>query len=396
MDYITLLSILIGFIALALYLKSPHKSNEENKEKLIIEKLNNDIKELTHQNGQNRQEINDLQKKIEISLTKVESFEELKMTKTQLEERLKNIENERNNLKNSNISLKESEETRNTNVRKSLAATITLQESLEKEKERLNDERVRENEEHFEKMKLTWGSHEKDVKSHLKMICRNNIINYVSQEDFPHPRNKPDNSIEIMDQLIIFDAKSPANDDLSNFPKYIKLQTENLKKYAKHENVKNDLFLVIPSNTLDVIKQFSFNIGDYNVYIITKDALEPIIISLKKIEEYEFADKLSPEERDNICRIIGKFAHTTKRRIQIDQFFAEEFLDTLSKARNQLPREILESVIQFENADKLNPPMEKRNKEILTKDLKEKSLELKKEIEMRNIPDITTKIEFKE
>ena len=95
MDYITLLSILIGFIALALYLKSPHKSNEENKEKLIIEKLNNDIKELTHQNGQNRQEINDLQKKIEISLTKVESFEELKMTKTQLEERLKNIENEK-------------------------------------------------------------------------------------------------------------------------------------------------------------------------------------------------------------------------------------------------------------------------------------------------------------
>jgi|TARA_B110000438_G_C15752164_1_gene623492 hypothetical protein len=396
MDYITLFSILIGFIALAIYLKSPNKSNEENQEKIILDKLNNDIKDLTLQNGQNRQEINDLQKRLEVSLTKVESYEALKMTKTQLEERLKNIENERNQLKNSNISLKESEETRNSSVRKSLEATITLQESLEKEKERLNDERVKENEEHFENMKLTWGNHEKDVESHLKMICRNNIINYVSQEDFPHPRNKPDNSIEIMDQLIIFDAKSPANDDLSNFPKYIKLQTENLKKYAKHENVKNDLFLVIPSNTLNVIKQFSYNIGEYNVYVITKDALEPIILSLKKIEEYEFADKLSPEERDNICRIIGKFAHTTKRRIQIDQFFAEEFLDTLSKARNQLPREILESVIQFENADKLNPPMEKRNKEILTKDLKEKSLELKKEIEMRNIPEITTKIEFKD
>ena len=50
-----------------------------------------------------------------------------------------------------------------------------------------------------------------------------------------------------MDQLIVFDAKSPANDDLSNFPKYIKTQTENLKKYAKHDNVKKDLFLVIPS-----------------------------------------------------------------------------------------------------------------------------------------------------
>ena len=160
--------------------------------------------------------------------------------------------------------------------------------------------------------------------------------------------------------------------------------------------MKKDLFLFIPSNTLHVINQFTYNIGDYNVYIITKDALEPIILSLKKIEEYEFADKLSPEERDNVCRIIGKFAHTTKRRIQIDQFFAEEFLDTLNKAGTQLPRDILESVIQFENAEKLNPPMEKRKKQILTKDLKDKSEEIKKEIELRNIPDITTQIEFKE
>ena len=101
------------------------------------------------------------------------------------------------------------------------------------------------------------------------------------------------------------------------------------------------------------------------------------------------------KERDNICRIIGKFAHTTKRRIQIDQFFAEEFLETLQKAK-QLPKEILESVIQFENAEKLNPPMEKRKKQILTKDLKEKSEEIQKEIELRDIPEITTQIKFKE
>ena len=243
-------------------------------------------------------------------------------------------------------------------------------------------------------MKLKWSDHEKEVQNHLQLICRNNVIKYISQEDFPHPRNKPDNSIEIMEQLIVFDAKSPANDDLTNFPKYIKLQTESLKKYAKHEDVKNDLFLVIPSNTLDVISQFHYNIGDYNVYVITKDALEPIILSLKKIEDYEFADKLSPEDRDNVCRIIGKFAHTTKRRIQIDEFFAREFLDTLTKAGTQLPREILENVIKFENAEKLNPPMEKRNKQILTKDLKDKVDKLESEMLLREIPKIVTKIDF--
>ena len=136
-----------------------------------------------------------------------------------------------------------------------------------------------------------------------------------------------------------------------------------------------------------------YNIGDYNVFIITKDALEPIILSLKKVEEYEFAETLSPDQRDNVCRIIGKFAHTTKRRIQIDQFFAEEFLDTLQKAK-QLPSEILESVIAFENAEKLNPPVEKRKKPIITNDLKEKSLQIKKEIQIREIPEIQANIEF--
>ena len=38
--------------------------------------------------------------------------------------------------------------------------------------------------------------------------------------------------------------------------------------------------------------------------------------------------------------------------------------------------------------------MEKRKK-ILTKDLKEKSEEIQKEIELRDIPEITTQIKFK-
>ena len=388
MEYLVLVVLVAGF-ALVYFKKESVTENN-------LEKDKNRILELEKSLVTKETEAKQQQQNIDIANAKTNAFEQVKTENTTLKEKLSNIEQERNNLKNENIFLKKEEENRNETLRKSIESTNTLQESLTNEKERLNDLRVKETEDRLEKMKWTWGEHEKDVENHLKLICRNHVIKYISQEDFPHPRNKPDNSIEIMDQLIVFDAKSPANDDLSNFPKYIKLQTESLKKYAKHDDVKKDLFLVIPSNTLQVINKFTYNIGDYNVYIVTKDALEPIILSLKKIEEYEFADKLSPEERDNVCRIIGKFAHTTKRRIQIDQFFAEEFLDTLNKAGTQLPRDILESVIQFENAEKLNPPMEKRKKQILTKDLKAKSEEIKKEIELRNIPEITTQIEFKE
>ena len=386
MEYLVLIVLVAGFALVYFKKESVTEDNSEEDKNRILELEKSLVAKET--------EVKQQQQNIDIANAKTTAFEQVKTENTTIKEKLSNIEQERNNLKNENTFLKKEEENRNETLRKSIESTNTLQESLTKEKERLNDERVKETEDRLEKMKWTWGEHEKDVENHLQLICRNHVIKYISQEDFPHPRNKPDNSIEIMDQLIVFDAKSPANDDLSNFPKYIKLQTESLKKYAKHDDVKKDLFLVIPSNTLQVINQFTYNIGDYNVYIITKDALEPIILSLKKIEEYEFADKLSPEERDNVCRIIGKFAHTTKRRIQIDQFFAEEFLDTLNKAGTQLPRDILESVIQFENAEKLNPPMEKRKKQILTKDLKAKSEEIKKEIELRNIPEITTQFEW--
>ena len=389
MEFIILAFILFGFIGLAIYLKKPESGPEaqlEDKEAkiLVLEK------ELSERNTT----ITNLNKQLEIAAARAEDFDQIKLEKAAINERLSLIDRERNTLKNENIAYQKAEEGRQKEVSKSIASALTLQESLEAEKSRLNDERVQEKEDALKKMKLKWSDHEKDVQNHLQLICRNNVITYVSQEDFPHPRNKPDSSIEIMDQLIVFDAKSPANDDLSNFPKYIKNQTENLKKYAKHDNVKNDLFLVIPSNTLEVIDQFHYNIGDYNVYIISKDALEPVVLSLKKIEEYEFADKLSPEDRDNVCRIIGKFAHTTKRRIQVDEFFAREFLDTLSKAGTQLPRDILENVIKFENAEKLNPPMEKRNKKILTKDLKQQVDKLEKEMEVREIPKISPQTDF--
>ena len=389
MEFIILVVVFLGFAGLAIYLKQPKSDNEDQ-----IELKDSRISILEKELVQKDTNISNLNKQLEIAAAKVGGFEQIKIEKARLEERLEIIERERNTLKSETISFQKAEEGRQKEANKNFATAVTLQLSLEKEKERLNDERVKEKEELLNKMKLKWSDHEKEVQNHLQLICRNNVIKYISQEDFPHPRNKPDNSIEIMEQLIVFDAKSPANDDLTNFPKYIKLQTESLKKYAKHEDVKNDLFLVIPSNTLDVINQFHYNIGDYNVYIITKDALEPIILSLKKIEDYEFADKLSPEDRDNVCRIIGKFAHTTKRRIQIDEFFAREFLDTLTKAGTQLPREILENVIKFENAEKLNPPMEKRNKQILTKDLKDKVDKLESEMLLREIPKIVTKIDF--
>lgn len=382
-----LFAVIVGFFILYIYKKRKQLFTESVIRELDESKSSAKIKEI---------ELSNKEHEIDLFKEKLSDFEEIKNKKIKIETQLENITDQRNKLNDENLDLKKDEKTRIAEYQKSIHASNTLQKSLEKEKERVNDERVAEKESELASQKETWSNHEKDVENHIRLICKNNVISYIEQNEFPYAGGKPDNTIEILEQLIIFDAKSPASEDLNNFPKYIKTQTENLKKYAKHENVKNDLFLVVPSNTLSVIKDFTYNIGDYNVFIISKDSLEPIILSLKKIEEYEFADKLSPEERDNVCRIIGKFAHTTKRKIQIEMFFMNEFLDILQKCGSQLPKEILKSVIEFENAEKLNPPMEKRNKQILTKDLIEKTKQIKKEIELRDIPEIEAKITYKE
>ena len=46
--------------------------------------------------------------------------------------------------------------------------SITYFCALEKEKERLNDERVQEKESYLNEMKLIWSKHEKDVQNHFQ------------------------------------------------------------------------------------------------------------------------------------------------------------------------------------------------------------------------------------
>jgi hypothetical protein len=257
-------------------------------------------------------------------------------------------------------------------------------------KKQLDDDRIRLQQERedairtgFEKIRTTWKNHEKNVEEYIRGICTRHQIEYIDKEQLPFP-GKPDNTLKISGEYVIFDAKSPLSDDLGNFPAYIKAQTEQLKKYVKEKGVNKSLFLVIPANTLDCIDQFYYNLADYVVYIVSTDALEPVIMSLKKIEDYEFTEQLSPEERENICRVIGKFAHATKRRIQIDSYFCGEFINILNNCEC-LPDEILEKTVEFEKSDKMNPPLEKRAKIISPVQLRKDVRRIRQEADAQDI-----------
>ncbi len=297
-------------------------------------------------------------------------------------ERSQNSEREAQTVRELNIQLKKEDEFRAQRYSEEIFSLQSIKQSLMDERAKEIQYRHEEEMERLKALKETWALHQTDVQGRMKQLCQKHTLHYVDKAPF---RGEPDNTLMIAEEYVVFDAKSPSGDDLKNFPLYLKAQAESAKKYAKLEGVKKDVFLVVPTNTLACVKEFVYNLGDYDVYVVSTDVLEPLILSLCKIEDYEFAEQLSPEDRENICRIIGKFAHLSKRRIQIDAFFARQFIELAYKCENSLPTDVLEKVLEFERSEKLNPPMEKRAKAISTKDLEIENGKIEMEVSAKGV-----------
>lgn len=292
-----------------------------------------------------------------------EKISELLIENKILNNKISDLNSERNKNEKDIVSLNKDLDQKRNEYDKYAAQLTKTSEDLQSERQKIIDEKLEEQKQYFTKMKQTWSNHEKDVENLIRKICKNNIIEYVDKSSFP-TKDKPDNTIKILDEFIVFDAKSPASDDLSNFPTYISNQTKTISKYLQDKNVKHDMFLIVPNNTLDAIKDYFYDMGEYRVYVIPKEAIEPIIKSFKKIEEYDTIKDFSPEDREKIYQVIGRFSHATKRRAQIDGYFFEEFSKIWDKVED-LPEDVVKKVDDFEiSGNLLNPTTERKGKKI--------------------------------
>ncbi len=299
-----------------------------------------------------------------------------------LREKLESTERELQKSIQQNTQLLKDEEFRKQDHAKAVTSLENIQTRIQNERNRELEERKEAEINRIHKLRETWTAHQENVKNTIKTICSRHTIEYVDKVPF---KGEPDNTLKISNEYVVFDAKSPAGEDLSNFRNYLKNQAESAKKYAKEQDVKKDIFLVVPTNTLEILDQYVFRLADYSVFVISIDSLEPVILSLLKIEDYEFAEQLSPEERENICRVLGKFVHLSKRRIQIDGFFTRQFFELVYRSAADLPKDILEKVSEFEMAEKINPPIERRAKQISVKELEQETSSLKNEANSKGI-----------
>jgi hypothetical protein len=350
---------------------------QQKKEALIrqgmeVENLNTENKKLIENAGIHGQTITDLGRR-----------------KNELESELAGLKRDHQNMQDvliesrqTNTRLLKDEEFRKNEHSNAVSSLTTIQAQIYERNIKEQEEKNNKELERVKALKETWSRHQENAQNLIKAICQKHTIQYLEKVPF---KGDPDNTLLICDEYVVFDAKSPGSDDLTHFPAYLKDQAEKAIKYARLESVKSDIYFVVPSNTLESLELFVYRHGEHNVYIISADALEPVILGLKKIEEYEFAKELSPEERDNICRILGRFAHLSKRRIQVDSFFAKQFIELAYKCETNLPKDLLDSIIEFEKAEKLNPPVEKRVKAIPIKELEKDLKIISQEAEGRGI-----------
>ncbi len=279
----------------------------------------------------------------------------------ELEVKLEQLRQEKVSVDRENIGFKQREEIRLDDHRKAIQEVSNLQQSLREEKQKELLERERAEEEKLEALSETWSKHEIAVEQKIRSICQRLNIDYIDKEKFPYS-GKPDNALKVCEELVLFDSKSPRGTDLANFSTYIRTQANAASKY-KQDGVKKDIFFVVPSNAIAVLEDSYFEFSSYRVHVIPPEGLEPVIRALLKIEDYEFAEQLSPEDRDSLVSFIGRVLHGLKRRIQIDHFFTTEFFKLIESA-DDLPLEFLTPATKTEQALILNPPIEKRAKRI--------------------------------
>jgi hypothetical protein len=243
--------------------------------------------------------------------------------------------------------------------------------NVENREQKILQEKESREKEKVVKMKRQWQDHEKNTEEELERLCSRLRINYIKN---PPLEKKPDNTIEIAGEFIIFDAKSPKTDDLNNFPDYIKSQAKTLNKYTDQEKVKKDIFLVVPSNTLEYISQLRMTMSGFNVFVIAKDSIELVLVSLKKIEDIDLAGKLDPRDRENLISIVSNFAYFIGRNGRINLEIGEYSVNLIEQMRTLVPKDFYEEIKNKVAGQTFNIAYDKPGKV-------ENTVGLKKEIE---------------
>ncbi len=153
---------------------------------------------------------------------------------------------------------------------------------------------------------------------------------------------KPDAIIPFLGQYIVFDAKKS-----KSIRTYIADQVKSTaKKYKTIQDIYRTIFFVVPSDEIQELKTLSFFEEGFSFYIISRESLEPILASLKKISEYDTIADFDPQDREIIVNLIANYDRHISLQNAANILFTRESIGLMNS------KETLHEEIQKEIASK--------------------------------------------
>ncbi len=185
--------------------------------------------------------------------------------------------------------------------------------ALEQERQRVVEEEKRAREEEEKNRTRIWALHEDNAKTVMREVCQKSELalptfdNTNLPEGFD-PNFKPDFMVELLGQYVIFDPKSSQSQSLHS---YIKTQVQATAKKIRNSDsfaaIYKTVFFVIPGIGLQELKETHYVEQGLSFFVIPLEAFEPIVRTLKRLEDYDLADKYDPQERENIVNVLATY-----------------------------------------------------------------------------------------
>ncbi len=234
-------------------------------------------------------------------------FIELEQTKAKLE----SIERERDALQKALTKTEMKREQQEKEHARGLEKIDAAERALKEERQRILESEVKAKQIAEEERDRLWNDHENAVIATLTDLCKLPHLQFTSYSNNNLPDDfdgslKPDFLIEFLDQYVIFDAKASKAQSLQTYiDDAVKKTADKVRKNAK---IYPHIFLVVPTEAIGELKKLIYAKDEYYFYIVSREALAPILASLRRISTYELAETLDPQKRENIINMIAELA----------------------------------------------------------------------------------------
>lgn len=203
--------------------------------------------------------------------------------------------------------------------------------ALEKERQRVIENEADQRRIAEEERDRLWNDHENDVITTLVDLCKQPHLQFTSFSNNNLPDDfdgslKPDFLIDFLGQYVVFDAKASKAQSLQTYiDDQVKKTSEKMKK---NDKIYPHVFLVVPTEAIGELKKLMYAKDQYTFYVVSREALSPILASLKRISTYELAETLDPQKRENIINTLAELVTqinmtsatsliTTKRGVEV-------------------------------------------------------------------------------